>query len=55
MTDTIRTITTAAVGEAAIMTTDATIPDETIQLILQVVIGIVTLVKLWKTNNSKRR
>lgn len=54
MTDTIRTITTAAVGEGAIMATDATIPDETIQLALQVIIGIVTLIKLFKTNKRKR-
>jgi hypothetical protein len=55
MNDTIRTIATAATGEAAIITTDVAIPHETIQLILQIVIGVVTLVKLLKPEQRKRK
>lgn len=54
MNDTIKTIVTATAGEAAIMTTDAAIPDETIQLILQIVIGVVTLIRLFKTDKKKK-
>jgi hypothetical protein len=55
MQDTIRTLTTAGVGEAAIITTDVAIPHETIQIVLQVIIGIVTLVKLLKPDSKKRK
>jgi hypothetical protein len=55
MQDTLKTLTTAGVGEAAIITTDVAIPHETIQIVLQVIIGIVTLVKLLKPDTKKRK
>jgi hypothetical protein len=55
MQDTLKTLATAGVGEAAIITTDVAIPHETVQIILQVIIGIVTLVKLLKPDTKKRK
>lgn len=55
MNDTVKTIVTAATGEAAIVTTDVAIPHETIQIVLQIIIGVVTLVKLLKPDTKKRK
>ena len=40
-------------GQAAITATDYTVDDTTIQLALQVVIGIITLIKLLKNPKPK--
>lgn len=42
------TIITGAAGEVGILASEIAIPHETIQIVLQIVIGIVTLVKLLK-------
>lgn len=42
------TLITGAAGEMGILASEIAIPHETIQIVLQIVIGIVTLVKLLK-------
>lgn len=53
--DTTKTILVAAGGEAGILATDVAVPHETLQLTLQIIIALATLVKLFKENKNKRR
>lgn len=48
------TLITGVAGEAGIIATEIAIPHDTIQLLLQVVIGIITLVRLFKNPNPKK-
>ena len=48
------TLVTGIAGEAGIIATEIAIPHDTIQLLLQVVIGIITLVRLFKNPNPKK-
>jgi hypothetical protein len=53
--DTTRTILTAAGGEAGIIATDAIIPHDTLQITLQIIIALATLVKLFKENRRSKK
>jgi hypothetical protein len=53
--DTTRTILTAAAGETGIIATDAVIPHENLQIALQIIIALATLVKLFKENRASRK
>lgn len=48
------TLITGAAGEIGILATEIAIPHDTIQLALQLVIGIITLVKLLKQPKPKK-
>jgi hypothetical protein len=53
--DTTKTLIVAAAGETGIMATDAVVPHDTLQLTLQIVIAVVTLVKLLKEKRNSRK
>lgn len=48
------TLITGAAGEAGILATEIAIPHDTIQLLLQVTIGIITLIRLFKNPKTKK-